>query len=165
MAERRGGRIPLAAAWLGGGGALPFVAGALWIWTGPATGDGLAVRIVVIYGAVILAFLGGMVWGLASAQLVRDPVEPDVPRLLAVSVLPALVAVAAAFLGREAALIVLALSFACALLIDRWLDKLRFAPIWWLRLRIRLSAVVIVSLLLVLIGLDGLEGGPGPGRP
>jgi hypothetical protein len=165
MPERRSGRIPPAAAWLGGGGALPFMAGALWIWTGPATGDVPAVRMIVIYGAVILAFLGGMVWGLASAQLVRHPVEPDVPRLLAVSVLPALVAVAAAFIRHEAALIVLALSFACTLLIDRWLDKLRFAPIWWLRLRFRLSAVVIVSLLLALIGLDGLESGPEPGQP
>ena len=50
---------------LGYAGLLPFYACALWVcWPGLPS-RALAAGVFVIYGAVILAFLGGTLWGYA----------------------------------------------------------------------------------------------------
>ena len=77
-------QIPRAAAALGYGGVAPFAALALAFAFGP---DAAAERLLdgfLIYGAVILSFLGGIRWGAASG------VTREQARGLVLSVLPRL---------------------------------------------------------------------------
>ncbi|MCU0983918.1 MAG: DUF3429 domain-containing protein [Acetobacteraceae bacterium] len=61
-----GSRLPYPALWLGLGGLIPFAAcTAVTLGGGPFSG--LAEDALLAYGAVILAFLGAVHWGLALA--------------------------------------------------------------------------------------------------
>lgn len=61
-----GSRLPFPALWLGLGGLIPFAAcTAVALGGGPFSG--LAEDALLAYGAVILAFLGAVHWGLALA--------------------------------------------------------------------------------------------------
>jgi hypothetical protein len=81
-----GASLPFPALWLGIGGLVPFAAcTALVLGGGPFSG--LAEDALAAYGAVILAFLGAVHWGLALA----DPADAAAARTrLTLGVLPAL---------------------------------------------------------------------------
>lgn len=132
---------PRIALWLGWAGVAPFVAGAagpfLGLTIAPFTGQSL-----LIYGAVILSFLGGIHGGLA----IRDE-EPALERLVASSV-PALLAWAAALAGGRGGLALLAAAFAGLLGYDIVATRRGIAPRWYAALRWPLTVVVIVLLLL-----------------
>lgn len=107
----------------------------------PAARAGGAV-ILEAFGAAILAFMGGCLWGFASSR----PGGPTFP-LLALSAFPPLVA----FLSiREAAAVSclwLAFGFVALQGIDVVFDRADAAPRYWLTLRLPLTAVVIACLL------------------
>ncbi len=160
VASRYGKRLPFAAAALGLAGALPFVAGAALTWMSerPWPLDA-PVPILIAYGAVILSFLGGTIWGLTSAAAAGDPLAVESGRLFIVSVVPSLVAWGALLLAPLPALVLLAMAFAAQLFVDRWVDRLGLVPPWWLRLRVLLSAIVIASLFAAAIAV-ALTGSP-----
>jgi hypothetical protein len=135
------GPTPRAALWLGWAGVAPFLAGVVGPWLGltlpPFTGESL-----LIYGAVILSFLGGIHGGLA----LRED-EPAVERLVA-SAVPAVVAWGAALAGGRSGLILLAASFAGLLAYDVVATRRGAAPRWYVALRWPLTVVVILLLML-----------------
>jgi hypothetical protein len=132
---------PRAALWLGWAAVLPFAAGAIGPWFGltiePFTGHSL-----LIYGAVILSFMGGVHAGLA----LRDA-EPAQERLAA-SAIPALVAWLAALAGGWTGLVMLAGAFAILLAYDIAATRRGAAPHWYPGLRWPLTIVVVLLLLL-----------------
>ena len=148
MADLSTAKIPAVALALGLAGLLPFAGGALSVWLGlpfsPATGHWLA----VVYGAVILSFLGGVRWGLAigpyGAQ--RQSVE------FTLGVLGSLAGLAAAFLQPIAALTLLIAGFLMQALWDVTGVESRRLPVWYGKLRMMLTAGVVVSLVAVLAG-------------
>mgnify|MGYP005838921109 CR=1 FL=1 len=129
--------VPPVAAALGYAGAVPFVAGAVAVAlaTLPPTP-------VLAYGAVILAFMGGIHWGLGMPGT-----KPDGGRLL-LSVVPALLGWAALLLGGRLGLLLLAATFIGLLLLDLATTRSGVAPPWYPALRVPLTAVVVASLLL-----------------
>ena len=81
-------QIPRPAFVLGWLGVLPFAAFALSAATGGVLPPGTAMSGLVLYGAIILSFMGGAQWGLA---MVTSRSDPNAMRArLAISVLPAL---------------------------------------------------------------------------
>lgn len=82
-----GARLPFPALWLGLGGLIPFAAcTAVTLGGGPFSG--LAEDALLAYGAVILAFLGAVHWGLALAA----PGEVAAARTrIALGVVPSLI--------------------------------------------------------------------------
>ncbi len=98
------------------------------------------------YGTIILAFMSGMLWGLAARA------EGRVAALgYALSVIPALWAFFFVGGGPEAATLWLAAGFSLLLALD-WLFWFHgFAPPWWMRLRVPLTGVVLLSLLAPLV--------------
>jgi hypothetical protein len=84
--EVPGDRLPSPALWLGLAGLIPFIAcTALVLGGGPFAG--LAEDALAAYGAVILAFLGAVHWGLALAEAEDDATART---RLTLGVLPAL---------------------------------------------------------------------------
>lgn len=143
------GRIPPAAALLGLAGLIPFVwAAMLVLGLGTRAADALPAvlsgegRLIMIrYGGIILPFMSGVLWGFATKSS-----GPEAIAAYGLSVLPALWWFFAPGGGVTSALINLATGFAGLLLLDYAYQLWGLAPAWWLRLRIPLTAIVLICL-------------------
>jgi hypothetical protein len=130
--------LPRAVHWLGWGGLLPFVAGSLLLWLVDAEANPLLAHVLSGYAATIVAFLGGLHWGLAMRQAV-----PPTPTL-AWGVVPPLVAWIAVVMDPAAGLVL----HGVMLLVCYAVDRRCFAALGaarWLVLRFRLSALAALS--------------------
>jgi hypothetical protein len=136
--------IPPAYAVPGAAGLLPFVAGAAGAWLVPAADLGIVLYWLAGYAAVILAFVGALHWGVAM----MDAAAPRRDQWLASlwSVTPALVAWAALQWPARTGLAVMAGTFALQYAMDRRLARRHAVPPWFLPLRLRLTATVVVCL-------------------
>ncbi|MDP2212287.1 DUF3429 domain-containing protein [Phenylobacterium sp.] len=147
-------KIPPAALLLGAAGVIPFAALALLI---VLDGAGLlapeqAKRVLRLYGAVILSFMGGAQWGLATARA-----DGPKARALAVSVLPALFAWAAFLVPAGPGLLALSAAFLALMLYDLWTVGRGEAPLWYGRLRVGLTLAVVGALQIALVAGGGLS--------
>lgn len=128
-------------AWgLASAGVLPFLAGLadMMFWDGALTGP------VQIYAAVIASFLCGMHWGVALLA----PRAPPVPLLLGSNV-AALAAWAAALAPASIGFLLFAALFAALAAIDHFLHRAGTWPVWFWRLRLTISAIVVATCLLI----------------
>jgi hypothetical protein len=132
---------PAAEAWaLGAGGLLPFVAGAVGLWTLPPEWAGLAALALLTYAAVIVSFLGGIHWGLAM------PLVQTRRGLLIWGVLPSLLAWAGMLLNSAWGLLLMAASLLLCYVVDcKVYRSLRLDG--WLSLRALLTFVAVLSCL------------------
>lgn len=129
-------RIPRPAFWLGLAGLIPFLAGlvpSLWGRIGP--------HFFLAYAVAILAFMGGVQWG---AIMLRAPRQQALGYTL--SVIPALLAALAGELHFDWAAPALIFGFLLVLAVDLfWVADGAF-PVWYRRLRLSLTPVVVLSL-------------------
>jgi hypothetical protein len=134
-------RLPL---FLGLAGLVPFVVLALAIATGSGwrLGINLMASMLAQYAAVILAFLGGIRWGLA----LRLPASLRRSTLFVLSVIPTLTGWFALALKRPYDLAILALALLSLGLADQALSRDGTAPAWFGRLRLILTGVAVLSL-------------------
>lgn len=140
--------FPPAAATLGYAGLLPFallVAG-LWVVAAPEL-QSVLLRGLLAYGAAILTFLGAVHWGIALAR----PGAHDA-RVLAVGVLPSLVAAASLVLPPEPALVTQLIGFAGVWLYEHRVLGEGFFGKPYLELRRTLTFAVLAMLLAALFG-------------
>ncbi|MGB3407122.1 MAG: DUF3429 domain-containing protein [Jannaschia sp.] len=142
--------IPRSALVLGLAGLLPFVWGVVTMWspeaarltigwvgprfTGPYVG--------LFYGSVILSFMSGVLWGFATRAEGAIAASG-----YALSVLPALWAFLMTGGGPVAASISLIAGFVGLLGLDWLFWNQGLAPAWWMKLRLILTAGVVVCLL------------------
>lgn len=148
--------IPRTALILGLAGTLPFIAGAA-MTAAPdqvATLTGLPIfaarlagsTVLIAYSTVILCFMSGALWGFATKS------ERTTPYVL--SVLPALFVffnAIYAFIGTatgtaQATLLPFIIGFAAILILDRSFTRAGLAPAWWLKLRLIITAIVLICL-------------------
>jgi len=121
-------------------GLIPFVALAVLIAAAP-TETPLLSRALLYYGATILAFLGGVYWGLA---LRAD--ESVYPAFLALAVVPQLIGFGALLLPTPWAHVLLAAALVGVLVIDVAYWRTSLMPRWLLSLRVMLSLVAAISM-------------------
>ena len=141
--------IPIVPLLLGLAGLIPFLWGALTVEPGALQHWGartLGPRFVgpyvqLFYGAVILSFMSGVIWGFAARTEGREAAM-----LYVLSVLPALWAFLFTGGGPVSAAMFLAFGFALLLPVDWFAWSRGLAPEWWMRLRLLLTAVVVASL-------------------
>ena len=157
MAIGEGGQAskpPASATALGYAGLLPPLAGIVargveWATGHPTTR--LSAMLLVgglLYGGLILSFLGGTWWGAASAR--RDGAA--LRRWLTLSVMPSLVALLCLVAGLNNARgggALLAVALLLTLLVDRSLVAERLVPSWWMRLRVPLSIGLAAEMLVL----------------
>ena len=138
-------RGPTIAAILGYGGVIPFAALAFAILlAGPAWRD-LALRAFLGYSAVILSFLGGIRWGAAARATLPRAGE------YVLAVLPSLWAWG--FLLADSHVVAtwgLMAGFYLMGLVD-WVAPARGMGVWMVRLRLRLTAAVVLCHAVVLV--------------
>lgn len=140
--------IPAVALALGWLGVAPFAVLAAALHMAAPDTVTLAQRALISYGAIILAFMGGVQWGL---EMRRPDAERQPGIGYAASVLPALVAFAATLLPAHAAIWLLIDGFAALLAYDLWRIRCGIAPAWYARLRWQLSLAVLGALLVALL--------------
>ena len=146
--------VPRAALALGLAGAIPFVWGALTLAWDDAAALGIRVLgprfvgpyVQVFYGAVILSFMSGVLWGFATRAEGRVAAAG-----YALSVIPALWAFFFTGGGPTSAAIYLAFGFLGLLGLDWLFWRRGLAPPWWMRLRVPLTAIVVACLLLTAV--------------
>ena len=95
----------------------------------------------LVYGTIILSFMSGVLWGFATRASGQTATLG-----YALSVLPALWAFFFVGNGPVSAALMLAVGYVGLLGLDFLFWRLGFAPIWWLRLRLPLTAAVIACL-------------------
>jgi hypothetical protein len=142
--------MPPAVIWLGATGLLPFAAGTALAWAGEGGASDMARFAVLTYGAVILSFLGGIVWGVAAAgahRLDRD----GSAELFALSVIPPLVGWSALFLHGPHGYTMLGLAFLGQLALDKRMRDMNLVPSWWIGFRLALTSGVILCLALTAV--------------
>ena len=141
--------IPRAPLLLGLAGLIPFIWGAatvlmpdLGLWTAQAIGPRFAGPYVMLfYGAVILSFMSGVLWGFAT-KIKGRPAATG----YALSVLPALWAFLMTGGGPTSAGVSLMAGFIGLLGLDWLFWHYGVAPAWWMRLRLLLTFVVLACL-------------------
>ena len=142
--------IPPAALALGLAGLLPFAWGAATLWSA-ALADWTAATvgprfigpyIGLFYGAVILSFMSGVLWGFATKAEGRVAASG-----YALSTLPALWAFFMTGGGPVAATVALIAGFVGLLGLDWLFWSHGLAPRWWMKLRLLLTAGVVACLL------------------
>ena len=131
--------LPKGAFALAAAGLLPFIAGAMvhqGLLSSPLylLGYPSATALLLAYGKIILSFMGGAIWGFGARAGTL---------ILALSVLPALWA----FLVVGESLLLLAFGFAALLALDYHAAARGLAPPWWMRLRIPITSVAVLSLI------------------
>jgi hypothetical protein len=144
------GRIPAAALLLGLAGLLPFIAGAAAQWASLSLlAPEVGLRLAIIYGAIILSFLGGIRWGTAIGPYDsgRQTLE------FSASVLGSLAGLAAAFLPAIPALALLIAGFLMQGLWDVMSVDSGRLPSWFGRLRMILTAGAVISLIAALLAV------------
>ncbi|MDG1768094.1 MAG: DUF3429 domain-containing protein [Yoonia sp.] len=144
-------QIPRAPLLLGLAGLIPFIWGAmtilfpdLAIW-GQMTLGGrfIGPYIQLFYGAIILAFMSGVLWGFAA--------KTDRAIGYILSVIPALWAFLMTGGGPVAAAMNLIVGFLGLLMLDWQFWRWGLTPPWWMQLRVLLTAIVAVTLLPIVI--------------
>lgn len=143
---RRGDPTHRLMATLGYAGLAPFYVSALWVLLPALPLAELAARIFVIYGAVILAFLGGTLWGYA----VVVPAPAKRWRLVLSNLIALFAAAAALLASAPTAALLLALGQLALLQYERSRGDRKG---WYLRLRTRLVLAVLPAHGLFLAGV------------
>ncbi len=144
-------RVPVPAVILGIAGLVPFAWGVAMIFVEAGTMPTFGffssdasggVLILESFGAVILGFMGGCLWGFASAPGRRPSLM-----LLAASAVPAFIAFLAIRPDPAIGCLRLAFGFVVLQAIDVIFQRAGVAPDYWLSLRLPLTAGVIAALL------------------
>ncbi len=143
--------IPKSAFLLGLAGVIPFIWGVATLFH--AGLSEWAIRIIgtrfvgqniqLFYGTVILSFMSGVIWGLASK---RQQKQATLGYTL--SIAPALWAFFMTGGNPEDSILNLIAGFLALLLIDWYFWRLDIAPAWWMRFRLLLTSMVVLCLLL-----------------
>ncbi len=142
--------IPTAPLLLGLAGLIPFVWGALTLLLPGVHGWGLATLgprfvgpyVQLFYGSVILSFMSGVLWGYAT----RASGRLQSAACYSLSVIPALWAFGMVGGGPVSAGMNLIWGFLGLLLLDQMFSLWRLTPRWWMRLRLILTTVTVLSL-------------------
>ena len=141
--------IPRAPLLLGLSGLIPFVWGALTLFIPAFAQFGASTfgprfvgpYVQLFYGSVILSFMSGVLWGFATKASGAQAATG-----YALSVLPALWAFFMTGGGPVSAATNLIFGFVGLLMLDFAFSRWGLTPPWWMRLRLLLTAIVVVCL-------------------
>lgn len=144
--------IPRSALILGLAGLIPFAWGAVTVlsdplsqWSAQTLGGRLTGPYIgLFYGAVILSFMSGVLWGFATKASGAVAASGYV-----LSVIPALWAFFMTGGGPVSAAINLIAGFIGLLALDWMFWKQGLAPEWWMSLRMLLTTIVVICLAVV----------------
>lgn len=147
---------PAVVAWLGYGGLLPFLGGALVCWFEP-NHRSFWLETLLGYGAVILSFVGALHWGVAMVH--PATAGRSMNGMYAWSVMPSLLGWLALLVHPAAGATLLIAGFLAQYRQDLRLARVLPLPTWYLPLRLQLTVVACLCLAVVYVLKDSLPHG------
>lgn len=145
-------KLPSIALLLGIGGLIPFVVCSLGALANPPPNDELSLMALIAYGAVILAFLGGVHWGFGLEGAGTTPGGVQRARF-GLGVLPSLLGWVALLLAilsyGRVALALLVVGFFLTTMVEARARRGGYMPAGYMGLRWVLSSVVVICLVTV----------------
>ena len=142
-------KLPTIALLLGIGGLIPFIVCGLGALTNPPPNDAASLMALIAYGAVILAFLGGVHWGFGLDDAGSTPASIQRARF-GLGVVPSLIGWVALLLAiltyGQVALALLLVGFILTTVVEARASRAGFMPRGYMGLRWVLSAVVVIML-------------------
>lgn len=127
-------------------GAMPFAGLAIILIFAPE-GYSQFASALLTYGAIILSFLGGIRWGIALTRAEGR----SATQVFALSVLPSLIGWAAVIFGGAGGFTLLAIAFFTQAVWDYGAWCTDVMQEWFVKIRMIVSAIVIVSLVIAAI--------------
>lgn len=140
--------VPRTALWLGLAGLIPFVSGGIGVWLNVLGDIRFALPLVVLaYGCLIAAFLGGVRWGAAM----QNNQAAHLPRQLILAIMPTLIALVAFMLPLPQAFTLLIVLFVAQGVLDlNAVQQNRLAD-WYAPLRLLLTIIAALSMTSLLV--------------
>jgi len=140
--------IPRSALWLGLAGLLPFISGGMGVWVSALGDIRFALPLIVLaYGCLIAAFLGGVRWGAAIQNHEAD----NLPGQLIIAIMPTLMALVAFMLPLPQAFTLLIVLFVAQGVLDLTAVQQGRLADWYAPLRILLTALAALSMASILV--------------
>ena len=140
--------VPRTALWLGLAGLIPFVSGGIGVWLNVIGDIRFALPLIVLtYGCLIAAFLGGVRWG---AAMQNNEVAP-LPSQFILAIVPTLMALVAFMLPLPQAFTLLIVLFVAQGVLDlNAVQQTRLAE-WYAPLRLLLTIIAALSMTSLLV--------------
>ena len=140
--------IPRSALWLGLAGLLPFISGGMGVWVSALGDIRFALPLIVLaYGCLIAAFLGGVRWGAAMQNHEAD----NLPGQLIIAIMPTLMALVAFMLPLPQAFTLLIVLFVAQGVLDLTAVQQGRLADWYAPLRILLTTLAALSMASILV--------------
>ena len=134
---------------LGYAGIIPFAALTFALFAMPEGTTAPLRTALIAYGAVILSFIGGIIWGIGLR--LPDSPKTGAHSLYLYSIIPSLLGWIAVLLPVAVGTLVLAVSFVMALVHDRSLTRDGHLPDWFGAMRLHLTTALVLCLLVSLL--------------
>ena len=140
--------IPFSARFLGSLGLIPFIGLTCLMVFGLEPGVEVSF-LLRTYSAIILSFLGGIHWGIATqSSLSENQGSIKLSLHLTLSVIPSLLGWVGLFVFELAGFCIIIFGFVLALAIDLRIAQMNFMPEWYPRLRTPLTVTVVGCLVI-----------------
>ena len=140
--------IPRTALGFGLAGLIPFVSGGIGVWVNALGEIRFALPLIIIaYGCLIAAFLGGVRWGAAMQNNETD----HLPRHFIISILPTLIALIAFMLPLPQAFTLLIVLYVAQSVLDLNAVQQDHLTDWYAPLRLLLTAIAALSMTSILV--------------
>ncbi len=145
--------VPPMALMLGLSGLLPFLLGGIGVWLEILGDLRFALPLIIVaYAALIASFLGGVRWGAAMQNALRqDDALEKLPRYLVMAITPSLVALVGFMLPLPQAFILFITLFIAQAVLDFMAIENGDLAAWYKPLRMLLTMIACLSMLSLFI--------------
>ena len=140
--------MPRSALWLGLAGLIPFISGGIGVWVSALGDIRFALPLIMLaFGCLIAAFLGGVRWGAAM----QNNVANHLPRQLIIAIMPTLMALIPFMLPLPQAFTLLIVLFVAQGVLDLTAVQQTRLVDWYAPLRILLTIIAALSMASILV--------------
>ena len=139
---------------LGLAGVIPFIFLTIMIVLGAEPLLAEYIFCLITYGAVILSFLGGIIWGQMVGSFSLENENLNLQKYLLISIMAALLSWTSLLISPKNGLVLLGICFSFLIFVEKKLKKIKIIPAWYFKLRKFLTILVGLSLLVSFISIS-----------
>ena len=137
---------------LGYCGLIPFIFSIICIIFIPSKSI-FFINISFSYGAIILTFVGAIYWGIAIKNSTKKGKVKDVNLMYIWSIIPSLLSVSFFYFSNDYRYLIIIFGYIICQLVDEYFFFLNKTSIWFIKLRRKLSLIVVTTLVYCYINL------------
>ena len=137
---------------LGYCGLIPFIFSIICIIFIPSKSI-FFINISFSYGAIILTFVGAIYWGIAIKNSTKKGKVKDVNLMYIWSIIPSLLSLSFFYFSNDYRYLIIIFGYIICQLVDEYFFFLNKTSIWFIKLRRKLSLIVVTTLVYCYINL------------